>query len=55
MATLKLVQRSDKINEKGEAPIFLRVIHKRKTNFIRTKEFSHCFCFATKAYEKKNL
>lgn len=34
MATLKLIQRLDKINKAGEAPIFLRVTKDRKTNFI---------------------
>ena len=34
MASVKVIQRLDKINTEGKAPIFLRIIQDRKTSFI---------------------
>jgi len=37
MATTRVILRSSKANQKGLAPLYLRITYKRKTSFIALK------------------
>jgi integrase len=37
MASIKIILREDKTNEKGESPLYLRITHNRKSSFVSLK------------------